>query len=476
MARHMGRVFGYLLMMVPMGLAGNSSMFTQTNKGLVYGQSDDVSMEKEELFISQEKIKIFYTFYNYSDKDITSQVVFPLPPIPNNGKLMPEHMGPITGADPLWGAYQLIELATSEPEIQKIPFFQNWSVSLHTGLNWRTHYPQKGCSYWDRDRVAHDDLHGAECTGVEWRPMLRYRALDKKGRDITKTLKENNIPVSAATVFGAFDYVGLVDTNPDLVKRLQKLDLIDINHATHPQWSNQISYVWTETFPAKDSLEVNHSYSPFLGNNVATEDSNFNKGLKPIDGDEEAFQANALTRPGYTELSYVLATGGNWKGGAIKDFTITIQKPKKNNMLATNFPGTFKVLPNGDYQCHISGFKPPQEPLRVVWFNNALLKDDKKQTASNEGENAKVEDSEGAATTVDKEDVTSDPSTKALTELSEKETDKEADKAFSVPSDTVVVKEGSKKEGPRKPLVKSRQEMDKVTKADEAKASDITKD
>lgn len=52
--------------------------------GLVFTQSPNIMMENEDLFISQDKIKVAYKFRNTSNKSITTRVAFPLPPLPVN--------------------------------------------------------------------------------------------------------------------------------------------------------------------------------------------------------------------------------------------------------------------------------------------------------------------------------------------------------------------------------------------------------
>ncbi|WP_051062495.1 DUF4424 family protein [Thiolinea disciformis] len=49
--------------------------------GLVFTKSDHIVMQEEDLFISKDKIRIAYKFYNTSDKPITTRVAFPLPEI-----------------------------------------------------------------------------------------------------------------------------------------------------------------------------------------------------------------------------------------------------------------------------------------------------------------------------------------------------------------------------------------------------------
>lgn len=47
--------------------------------GLVFTKSDHIVMQEEDLWISKDKIRVAYKFYNTSDTPITTRVAFPLP-------------------------------------------------------------------------------------------------------------------------------------------------------------------------------------------------------------------------------------------------------------------------------------------------------------------------------------------------------------------------------------------------------------
>ena len=50
--------------------------------GLVLTRSADVVMEREDLFISRDKVRVDYVFRNTGERDVETQVAFPLPEIP----------------------------------------------------------------------------------------------------------------------------------------------------------------------------------------------------------------------------------------------------------------------------------------------------------------------------------------------------------------------------------------------------------
>ncbi|NJL60312.1 MAG: DUF4424 family protein [Desulfobacteraceae bacterium] len=57
----------------------NDSAASLTPEGIRFKKSEEISIEEEILYISPEKIEVTYTFKNHSDKDIITDITFPLP-------------------------------------------------------------------------------------------------------------------------------------------------------------------------------------------------------------------------------------------------------------------------------------------------------------------------------------------------------------------------------------------------------------
>lgn len=62
----------------------NDSVASFSAGGIVIGKTDAIAMEKEDLFISEDKIRVSYIFRNTSNQDITTRVAFPVPEFPEN--------------------------------------------------------------------------------------------------------------------------------------------------------------------------------------------------------------------------------------------------------------------------------------------------------------------------------------------------------------------------------------------------------
>ncbi|MGE8103017.1 DUF4424 family protein [Allorhizobium sp. NPDC080224] len=59
----------------------NDSMATLEAGGLVFTRSDEITMAKEDLYISPEQVEVKYLYRNTSDKPVSTIVAFPMPKI-----------------------------------------------------------------------------------------------------------------------------------------------------------------------------------------------------------------------------------------------------------------------------------------------------------------------------------------------------------------------------------------------------------
>jgi uncharacterized protein DUF4424 len=61
--------------------AANDSTAELATGGLVFTKSEAIEMRSEDLYISMKEIRVQYRFYNHANRDIVSQVAFPMPDI-----------------------------------------------------------------------------------------------------------------------------------------------------------------------------------------------------------------------------------------------------------------------------------------------------------------------------------------------------------------------------------------------------------
>lgn len=114
-----------------------------------------------------------------------------------------------------------------------------------------------------------------------------------------------------------------------------------------------LTYYWEQTFPPGEPLVVEHSYIPGAGGSVempSPGDPEFEKGYGTpycIEKDLRSWLivSQRRERPALpTTVSYVLKTGGNWKG-PIGDFHLVIDKGKPPRRVSVCLDGLQKTSP-----------------------------------------------------------------------------------------------------------------------------------
>ena len=70
------------LALVPVQSHANDTTAELATGGLIFTKSDDIEMRSEDLFISMKEIRVQYKFFNRSNRDLTTQVAFPMPDLP----------------------------------------------------------------------------------------------------------------------------------------------------------------------------------------------------------------------------------------------------------------------------------------------------------------------------------------------------------------------------------------------------------
>ena len=83
------RVLLALLLSAPLPALANDFVAGLGAGGLILGRTDAITMDKEDLFISMDEVKVDYVFRNTTDKDVETIVAFPMPDIAANPHWMP---------------------------------------------------------------------------------------------------------------------------------------------------------------------------------------------------------------------------------------------------------------------------------------------------------------------------------------------------------------------------------------------------
>lgn len=337
--------------------AANDSAAAIGAGGVQFLKTEGIVMEKEDLFISSDLVKVLYVFKNISDHDITVDIFFPLPPHPDVHGIIQ------------WDSEVISEMKRQEsknhPEHKSLKDstvpFKNFSVLV------------------DGKSVPFD---------------LVERALQDT-KDITDLFTKNQLPLSP--LLAACNYpMETQEDNDTCGKRKERYVKLGLLSAEGKAlWQKQVHYRWKQTFPKGKSITIEHSYRPARGsffmvpnpNNSVLNDlignlmsygnwmekfspwevggmkGNFIKWLKAEF--EKSHKNKKTTQDGliqFYEVSYILTTGANWDG-PIRDFTLTLEHPKGGSILA-RLPfnqDQVKSIGNNRWQVHMKNFKPYNE-------------------------------------------------------------------------------------------------------------------
>lgn len=276
-------------------VSANDTLAEVKTGGLIFAQSDDVSMAEEDLFISASEVRVDYVFENTSDKDVESLVAFPMPDI----------TGRLDG-----------DTAISDYDSDNFLHFS----TVQDGRPIKANLQQRVVSL------------GIDVTDEFAKLGIPAMPLSPKTADALAKLSE--------TVRKDWIARGLVYPMAD---GAGKVDLV-------PLWTLRSTYWWRTVFPAKKRVSVQHRYKPAVGGTVAisfleggeAKGERFEQYARKycLDGDfvrtaqQRAREAEA-GGANYTEswISYVLSTGSNW-AGPIRRFQLTVDKGKPGNLIS----------------------------------------------------------------------------------------------------------------------------------------------
>jgi len=282
----------------PIALGNDTAAVLRTG-GLEFVTNEQIHMESEALFISASEIRVVYRFVNESEADQNVLVAFPMPDIASDW-WMPSAL-PLGPAD---NPFEFETLFNGEPAEAEL---HQYAYAL--GVD-RTQY-----------LIDHDV------------PLL---SSDPAVLDAIAALD--------AGTQAEMEHLGLIAPDPYAV---------DDGTQTYyvPAWIWRASYTWEAEFPAGEAVTVEHRYTPSVGGTAGV--SFF---TEPYDGYDPAAEyavkyctdkafLNAVRQAGpagepwqapFTEqwISYILTTGGNWAGGTIDNFRLTVDKGEADNLVS----------------------------------------------------------------------------------------------------------------------------------------------
>lgn len=297
-----------LLALLPAPAKANDTQAALGLGGLIFERSDEIAMESEDLYLSHDKVRVRYTYRNLTSKPVTILVAFPLPDVPVEGRDL------------------------------------EWTQSA---------YPD-----WDAIGMT-TKVDGKQ---VE---LLRIDVPKLGGKDISARLKERGWPVRYWQDEGFHARLAALsaDDKSELVgEGLLSADQLT-GHELRPLWTVSTAFVRTQTFPPGKAVTVEHAYEPMIGGTVtsALDREARDESMAGPDGYEARYCVDGPFLRGYdrrrytadggrietvmpveTWLSYVLATGANWKG-LIKRFKLTVDKPGPQVLVSLCMDGLTRV-------------------------------------------------------------------------------------------------------------------------------------
>ncbi len=297
--------------------------------GLVLTKNENVRMASEDLYISPYDVRVRYEFVNDSNRDIETQVAFPMPKV-DMYELSETPLGMTTG-----DAENFVGFKVSENG-RPIPV------------------------------------------------RLQARAM-ANGRDVSAQVRAAGLPIG---IYSPSFNASLANMPQHRVRALERAGLLEVDgDSRRPKWTVELTYHWKQVFPAGKTVVIEHRYKPvtgeqFFGRMSLQEremfeywDKNFcvDRGTRAALGKALDAMAKGRNADDGTALmiaystAYILTTGNNWKG-PIGRFHLTLDKVKPENVISVcwNAAPLRKTGPTR-FETTVLNFRPKRD-LNIAVF------------------------------------------------------------------------------------------------------------
>lgn len=277
--------------------------------GIELRPSDALVMESEDLYISEDRVRVTYRYTNPTDAPVTVTVAFPLP---------------------------------SQPR----------------GLG--------EAGYWIEQKREWDDI-GFRTT-IDGRPaeLTRVDRAMIGEKDVTERIAKLGFPLwwfESEQTTALFERMSDADRLRYLEEGLAARDE-SYDGRVLPAWDVATFFVRSQSFAPRASVVVEHSYSPVNGGSVGgmlEQDlrEDFPEGLAAYRRDycvddhfltgvdrrlAELRETGRQAFTGEVWIGYVLSTGANWRG-PIRDFRLVVDKGSTDNLVSFCMDGVKKIGP-----------------------------------------------------------------------------------------------------------------------------------
>jgi hypothetical protein len=294
--------------------------------GIVLKKNADIEMLSERLHISSQQIRVRYSFYNTSRKEVTILIAFPMPDIT------------------IEDSAKNISIPTHHPEnlLGFSTFVNNKPITARV---------EQKVFARGVDRTA--DLHRLKI------PLAPHsHATTKALNRLSQSARDELVKL------------GLADVETHEFGKDAETQLL-------PRWTLKTTYYWKETFPAQTEVIVQHRYKPSigwssqtsLGDPAATDEDWFSEYQRKyclardlVASVERARRVEKVMGGApYSEerISYLLSTAANWSR-PIQDFLLIVDKGDRSNLLSFCAEGTRKISPT-QFEVHKTNFVPDSD-------------------------------------------------------------------------------------------------------------------
>ncbi len=308
-----------------MSIYGNDGAASTAAGGIQLKKEARISMEKERLFIGEKTISVEYEFLNQTDRDVSTEVAFPIPPY--------DYAGIFNGGD----------------NARPIEHFRVWVEGREVAYQSEVKAMLKGIDYSAPLRQLGIDVvslgHFDDASGDE--PFARdFRKLSK--------LQQNE---------------------------LRRIGLFD---EYFPQWTVVMTHHWQQNFPANKILHVRHEYSPAIGEEATVLDDLIKKHTEKrhlvtfaqwciVPTLQKTLEASMhRTESSFVKwVDYILTTANTWKT-PIKQFELIVERPKadtsaKYYYVSFCWDGQILQMDPDHFVVRASNFVPKRE-LSIAFF------------------------------------------------------------------------------------------------------------
>ena len=309
-------VFVVALMIWSLPASSNSAAAGIAANGIYLKDEKNISIEREDLYVSEHKIAVTYIFKNHSNTDITTLVAFPIP----------GYTFDITGT-------------SFRPE------YEDFTVEVNG----------KPIRYSEEVKAVADGVDYSDLLATLNISIKDFGNYEKQYHD-----KENY-------------FTKLSPVEQEML--LQKKLVVMWQSLPTPDWTVSRKYFWTQSFPAGSETKIKHTYKPYPSFGFYFKDPKRNRSddnqRTCLTKDGERWLWGDTRQDGYQYLSvdYILTTANNWKQ-PIKDFRLALDgvKPEGEVLVTTCFTGEKKKTGQNQYEIRLADFLP-KENLTVYFIH-----------------------------------------------------------------------------------------------------------